>query len=715
MAHESFEDEEAARQLNQTFICIKVDREERPDVDAVYMEACQMLHGSGGWPLTVLLTPERKPFFAATYLPKHSRFGQWGIMELAEEVRRMWCKERGRVIATGDELAAFLKKEGEESEGGKEGAPVCRKHLLQTAGLLWKRFDPLWGGFGRAPKFPMGHTLWFLLRLARQEDACIRRAAGASERENALMAKKALYMAEHTLKQMYQGGIYDHVGGGFSRYATDERWRIPHFEKMLYDNSLLAIAYIEAYEITKRGLYRCVAERTLGYMMTELGGACGGFYCGQDADSDGEEGKYYTFTRQEIFSVLGAERAEDFCRYYGVTEAGNFEGKNILYIDDSRTNDAITGAEGAAAHAAGDARPKTGADEEVTETGEESSARPKIGADEETAETGAESSARPKIGADEEMADAPKALLQESREALYSYRKQRCVLHRDEKILAAWNGMALAALSRAWRVLQTPGYLQAAQKLAGFLTEVMTGAQGRLFLRWKDNDLAVDGQLADYACCAWGLLELYAATWDAAWLKEAVRLAELIEELFSDPEKGGYFLYSSESEQLISRPKEIYDGAMPSGNSVTALVLIRLWHLTGREHFRRAAQRQLCFMAGRSAGSSAEESDFTSCTFAAAAAIEEVYPSWQLICVAAEEIPQRLRKKLLQLSSEGGTILVKTCHNESSLAQLVPATVNYPIPEQEVMFYYCRQGTCHAPTDSWEQLMELMGPQGGRK
>ena len=410
MAHESFEDEAVARAVNKDFLPVKVDREERPDVDAVYMAACVAMNGSGGWPLTVLLAPDQKPFWAGTYLPRTQ------LLHLLGEAARLWRENRAGVLAAGETLTAHLRREAEH----RPGAP-SRKLVRQAADLFARSFDPQWGGFGPTPKFPTPHNLIFLLQYAQL-------TGDGHARE----------MALRTLEAMYRGGLFDHVGGGFSRYSTDERWLVPHFEKMLYDNALLALAYTEAFQHTRRPLYGQTARRTLDYVLRELSDPQGGLCCGQDADSGGVEGKYYVLAPDELVSVLSRADAEHFCRWYGVTPAGNFEGKSIPNL---------------------------------------------LG--------------QPHFDREPEGVDA-------LREKVYAYRLGRTALHRDDKVLTAWNGLALAALARVGLVLDEPRYLDAARRTADFLAERLTGPDGRLLARWRDGDAAHPGKLDDYAFYAWG-------------------------------------------------------------------------------------------------------------------------------------------------------------------------------------------------------------------
>ena len=603
MAHESFEDETVAQAVNAAFLPVKVDREERPDVDAVYMAACLAMNGSGGWPLTVLLTPDQKPFWAGTYLPKDQ------LLHLLRKAARLWREDRAGVLVTGDTLTAHLQQEGQ----ARPGTP-SRELVRQAVSQFAQSYDERWGGFGAAPKFPTPHNLIFLLRyaqLAKEEHA----------RE----------MALHTLNNMYRGGLFDHVGGGFSRYSTDQHWLVPHFEKMLYDNALLALAYTEAFQHTRCPIYGKITRRTLDYVLRELSGPQGGFCCGQDADSDGVEGKYYALTPDELAQALGGVDGLRFCQWYGITPEGNFEGKSIPnLLGQSQFNQDP-----------------------------------------------------------EDMA----AL----REQVYAYRLSRTALHRDDKVLTAWNGLAMAALARAGLVLDEPWYLDAARQTAEFLAEKLTTSDGRLLARWRDGDAAHPGKLDDYAFLAYGLLELYSATFDASYLTRAVGLADCLLKLFFDGERGGFYPYASDGEQLLTRTKEAYDGAMPSGNSIAALVLFRLSRLTGEMRWREAADLQLSWLAGAAEGYPAGHS------FAMLACLEELWPTAELV-ITAQKPPEELRGFLREAPRLGLTVLVKTQENAGTLAALAPFTKDYPIPAQGAQYYLCQGGACAQPVDSIPEL-----------
>ncbi len=603
MAHESFEDETVAQAVNAAFLPVKVDREERPDVDAVYMAACLAMNGSGGWPLTVLLTPDQKPFWAGTYLPKDQ------LLHLLRKAARLWREDRAGVLVTGDTLTAHLQQEGQ----ARPGTP-SRELVRQAVSQFAQSYDERWGGFGAAPKFPTPHNLIFLLRyaqLAKEEHA----------RE----------MALHTLNNMYRGGLFDHVGGGFSRYSTDQHWLVPHFEKMLYDNALLALAYTEAFQHARCPIYGEITRRTLDYVLRELSGPQGGFCCGQDADSDGVEGKYYALIPDELAQALGGVDGLRFCQWYGITPEGNFEGKSIPNLLGQSQFDQDS----------------------------------------------------------EDMA----AL----REQVYAYRLSRTALHRDDKVLTAWNGLVIAALARAGLVLDEPWYLDAARQTAEFLAEKLTTSDGRLLARWRDGDAAHPGKLDDYAFLAYGLLELYSATFDASYLTRAVGLADCLLKLFFDGERGGFYPYASNGEQLLTRTKEAYDGAMPSGNSIAALVLFRLSRLTGEMRWREAADLQLSWLAGAAEGYPAGHS------FAMLACLEELWPTAELV-ITAQKPPEELRGFLREAPRLGLTVLVKTQENAGTLAALAPFTKDYPIPAQGAQYYLCQGGACAQPVDSIPEL-----------
>lgn len=605
MAHESFEDTEAAKLL-ESFVCIKVDREERPDIDAVYMDVCQALTGSGGWPLTIFMTPEQKPFFAGTYFPKTTRYGQPGLQDLLRRITNLWKTNREKLIESGDQITAAVRQSQSSA-----GTMPDRGILMKGYNLLRKNFDPVWGGFGQAPKFPTPHNLLFLMRLYEAENN-----------------HEAMQMAEFTLQAMSAGGIFDHIGGGFSRYSTDEKWLVPHFEKMLYDNALLIIAYLEAFQLTREPHYADIARRTADYILRELTDPDGGFYCGQDADSDGIEGKYYVFTPEEVIRVLGEEDGEQFCRMYDITSAGNFEGKNIPN----------------------------------------------------------------RIGKSGECwgNDDPRLL------KLRKYRISRTRLHLDNKILLSWNAWTIIAISAAGNILNDSRYLDAAVKAYKFIKTSMTDEQGRLYLRYCDGEAAHAAQLQDYAVYALALIELYSRTFDIKYLKEAAQYANQMIKLFEDRENGGFYMTSHDSEKLIVRPKETYDGAMPSGNSVAAMVLERLAELTGEQLFSEAAYRQLMFMANQIKAYPAGY------CYALISMSRLLYPHKELICTGSR-IPDEVVNYIKTVPAHDISILYKSAENQKELAAVAPFTEAYPVNERP-KFYLCENGACRTPESDFKKL-----------
>ncbi len=512
MAHESFEDPEVAAVLNKNFVSVKVDKEERPDLDTVYMTACQLFTGQGGWPTTLLLTPEGEPFFAGTYFPKESRGGMPGLLGILDSTVRAWADNREELLETGRKITDQLNG-SRIAAGSWEEEELTDQLLFDGIAQLKNSFDERNGGFGKSPKFPTPQNLLFLL------------AAHEGKLDDT-----ALEMAEQTLIQMYRGGIFDHIGGGFCRYSTDSYWLAPHFEKMLYDNALLSYAYTEAYRLTEDRLYREVAERTFDYVLNEMTAPEGGFYCAQDADSEGEEGKYYLFTRQEISEQLQENEWQRFCDSYDITRRGNFEGRSI-----------------------------------------------------------------PNLLRNENYGEAAGAFASQ-RKILLNYRKDRMSLHRDDKVLTAWNGMMIAALAYAAGVFSDRRYLDAAEKAADFIEKKLMKKDGRLRVRYRDREAAGTGFLDDYAYYIWGLMELYEATRKVNYLQKALDCNSRMMADFADEEGGGLFFTSFNSEKLIWRPKETYDGAIPSGNSVAAWNILRLARKMNSAELMEKAENQLQFL-----------------------------------------------------------------------------------------------------------------------
>ncbi len=517
MAHESFEDPATAELMNRHFINVKVDREERPDLDSIYMGAVTAMTGQGGWPMTVVLTPDGRPFFGGTYFPPVPRHGMPAFSQLLMALAEAWTKQRDQIETSAGQIAEQLLQASFATVPGR-GATLNDDLIDQALNGLLRTFDVRLGGFGRAPKFPPSMTLEFLLHVhARRGDAM------------------ALRMVELTLERMAHGGIYDQIGGGFARYATDERWLVPHFEKMLYDNALLARVYLHAWQVTGRPLYRRVVEKTLDFVAREMRHPDGGFYSSYDADSEGEEGKFYVWSAAEVRAALGAD-ADLFMTVYDVTEPGNWEGHNILNL------------------------PRDPA--EIAQS---------LNLDSSEME--------------ERLARA--------RQTLYDRRSGRVWPGLDDKVLTAWNGLMLAAFAEAGRVLGRADYVAVAEANAAFLHAQLRRADGRLLRSWKaDGGARLNGYLEDYAFLADGLLALYQTTFAPRWFGWARELADLILAHFGD-EAGGFFDTSDDHETLLHRPKDVQDNATPSGNSMAAHVLLRLSLLTGEGSYWDVAERMV--------------------------------------------------------------------------------------------------------------------------
>lgn len=518
MEHESFENEAIAAKLNEHFVCIKVDREERPDIDQIYMNAVQMMTGQGGWPMNVFLTPDRKPFYAGTYWPPAPRAGMPGFPTVIDAVADAWNDRQADANKFADEITESLKEvaSGPSSDATAVAAVATIDHACQR---LIRVHDDKWGGFGQAPKFPHVSDIELLLR-------CHHRRPDAA----------AIAAVRTTLDKMASGGIYDHLGGGFARYSVDERWLVPHFEKMLYDNGGLASVYLHAYQLTGDANYATVADETLRYLVRDMTDAAGGIHSSEDADSEGEEGKFYVWSVDEIVSVLGEQRGRRFTQIYDVTAAGNFEGHNILNLPVPIAT-----------------------------------------------------------LAQDNGWDLPAVMkeLAEDREKLRLHRDKRIHPGRDDKVLTSWNGLAIEALSLGSRVLGKPEYAAAAEQAASFVWDTMRGEDGRLLHAFRDGHAHLAAYLDDYAYTIEAFVALYEATGRARWIERATKLAEQMIEHFEDDQAGGFFYTADDAEALISRTKDWHDNSIPSSNGSAAAGLIRLGRLTDNEAFLTAGERTL--------------------------------------------------------------------------------------------------------------------------
>ncbi len=505
MERESFENEEIAQLMNENFINIKVDREERPDIDAIYMAAVQMMIGRGGWPMTMFLTPDQVPFYGGTYFPPEDRHGMPGFRRVLMSVAATYREKKSAIYEQSAKIISELQKEnsfpGTQSE-------VKDEILYTAASSMVASYDPRNGGFGQAPKFPPSMTLTFLMRSYQQTGK-----------------EQYLEVVHHTLDKMGCGGIYDQLGGGFHRYSVDDYWLVPHFEKMLYDNALLSRAYLDAYLLTKNDFFRQISQETLDYIKREMTSAEGGFFSSQDADSEGQEGRFFIWSLNEVESLLGKEEAELFCPYFGITAEGNFEGKNILHVPRS---------------AALVAQLNNVSEERLRE------------------------------------------VIQRGKKLLFAAREKRIKPARDEKMLTAWNGLMLRSFAEAANSLDREDYRQVAIQNAKFVLSKLYH-EGQLFRSYKDGQARFSAYLDDYACLIDGLLSLYEATFDEHWIQQALHLSEFMIQNFWDPQCGGFYFTANNHETLIHRPKEFFDHATPCGNSVAAYALLRLEKLTGEE------------------------------------------------------------------------------------------------------------------------------------
>jgi uncharacterized protein YyaL (SSP411 family) len=625
MAHESFESEPIAKLMNDNFINIKVDREERPDLDTIYMNAVMMMNGHGGWPMTVFLTPEGVPFYGGTYYPPTDRGGMPGFPRILISIAEAYQAKRGEIAESAQSILSELKRL--ESVKPAEGE-LSHEITDHAANNLLRMLDPAEGGFGRAPKFPPSMTLSFLLRhYARTKD------------------NAALEAVELTLQKMANGGMYDQLGGGFHRYSVDERWLVPHFEKMLYDNALLARIYLDAFLVTGNQFYKRISTETLDYVRREMLDASGGFYSSQDADSEGHEGKFFVWSPTEIEALLGEQDAKLFCRYFDVTEYGNFEDQNILHVDVE-----------------------------------------------------AESIARLMRVSVEEL----NAAVARGKQILFEAREHRIKPFRDEKMLTAWNGLMLRSFAEAARVLDRKDYLEVATNNADFLLRELK-RNGRLLRTHKDGESKLNAYLEDYAYLADGLLSLYEATFDLRWFKESRALVETMIEQFSDDVEGGFFFTSADHEKLIARTKDWYDNATPGGNSVAAHVLLRFALLTGEESYRQRAEQILKLLKSAMMRSPSAFGHLLCATDTALASPFEIaivgsHETEEAQALIAEVFNQYLPNKVVALAAS----------DDDSSAKTIKLLEHRKQIEGKPTAYVCHNFSCQTPVTDSRLLAEQL-------
>jgi hypothetical protein len=626
MEHESFEDERTAALMNEHFVSIKVDREERPDIDSIYMAAVQGMTGHGGWPMTVFLTPEGVPFYGGTYYPPEPRHGMPAFRQLLAALADAWSTRRGEV----DQSAAEIRRTLQQGIAtGAKGA-LSTSILDRAAHHLATRFDPRWGGFGEAPKFPQPMTIEVLLRHWK-------RTAGP----------EALQMAAHTLRRMHAGGMYDHVGGGFARYSVDAEWLVPHFEKMLYDNALLAQAYVHAYQATGDPEFRQVVEETLGFVLREMTGPEGGFYSSLDADSEGEEGKFYVWTPDEIDDVLGPEDGALVRAYFGVTAAGNFEGRNILHTPRDPVE------------VAADAGIPV---EELMEAVERAGPR------------------------------------------LYEARAKRVWPGRDDKVLTSWNAMMLYAFADAARVLDRADYREAAERSAEFILRALR-PDGELLRTYKDGRARIGAFLEDHALLADALVALYETTFDPRWLREARALGERILERFWEEGEGVFYDTARDAETLVVRPRDLFDNATPSGNSAATLALLRLADLTGEERFRSVAERVLASFADPLARFPGAFSHLVTALDRFLATPQEV----AIVGRPGEAETEALLRVLRRAYLPNTAVALRRPEEGEEAAELVPLLQGRTLVDGRAAAYVCERFACQRPVTAPEELAWQLG------
>lgn len=635
MAHESFENKRVALLMNKVFISIKVDREERPDIDSVYMKSCQRMTGSGGWPLTIIMTPEKRPFFVGTYIPRENKFGRIGLLELIPRIDEMWKTNRKEVEKVSGEAFSMLKETHTKGKAGElEDLNAIIDRCYQE---LHRNFDTENGGFGHSVKFSTPHNLTFLLRYWKIKG-----------NENALA------MVEQTLERMRSGGIFDQIGYGFHRYSTDAKWHLPHFEKMLYDQALLIIVYAEAYLAGGKKDYGKTVDEIIEFVQSDMLSPEGGFYSAIDADSEGKEGWYYLWEKSEIERIL-KEDADMFMLAFNVEKEGNFldpltgekTGKNVLYVRDS-----------------------------INELSK-------------------------KLKTDEA---ALKEKLESSRKNLFAARKNRKPPSIDDKILTDWNGLMIAALSIAARSLGKEDYGVLATNAADFILKQMVSNEGKVLHRYREGEAAIDGFLEDYSFLIWGLIELYEVTFQAKYLSWALSIQEMLTKQFYDEKNGGFFSTSSDSKELLVRDKNIYDGAIPSGNSIESMNLLRLGRISGNYELEGMAKHTIESFSENISHLPSGHTQFIS------SILYLLVPSYEVVIVGN---PQE-KDTIDMLTMMNGiflpnvTILFKNSKDESIIGEIAPFTKGYICIDDKPTAYICSNHRCQLPiTDKGLVIISL--------
>ncbi len=621
MEKESFDDPEVAELLNKHFISIKVDREERPDIDQIYTTFAQMSTGQGGWPLNVFLTADQKPFYAGTYYPKNSRNGQIGLLDVLKGITLQWEEKREELIHSAQRITRLLN----DLEKSYKSEMIKDDSLEEAYHWLKEKYDPVNGGFSKAPKFPAPHILFFLMRYYQltKDDF-------------------AMEMVEKTLSQMYKGGIFDHVGYGFSRYSTDEKWYLPHFEKMLYDNALLTIAYTEAYQITKKATYKEIAQKVISYLIRDMKSLEGGFYSAEDADSEGIEGKFYTWSKQKVAKILEPDQASLLFDYYPMDKFGSFQGQNIMNLlstdIDQLEKDPVT-----------------------------------------------------------------KENLEGVLKILFENRNKRVHPHKDDKILTAWNALVIVALAKAGRVFNNDTYIGHGKAAMRFIETKLTDDFGRLKARYRKGETKYFAYLNDYAYVLWAYIELYEATFDTAYMEKAfIKMEKIINEFGHDEGHKGFYFYGKENERLISKPKEIFDGALPSSNAIILFSLIKLGKIGNRKDYIKKAESMLTYF-----GSKINQAPMA-CLMMLVAKMMRDFGKDEIVLVGALDDPEidQMIEEINQYFKPFSFILLNK--SDRDFININPLLKNLKQVEDQATAYLCTNTGCKPPVNHKEGLAKLL-------
>ena len=633
MEHESFEDSTVAAQMNEYFVSIKVDREEMPEVDHLYMSVCQAMTGRGGWPLTIVMTPDKEPFFAGTYFPKQGRGQRAGMLQIIPSLANAWSLKQTEIRGSINKIKDYLVQINTSVPGDEWDETMIKEAFPQYA----SRFDPDYGGFGRAPKFPSPHNLILLLRYSKLYDD-----------------PTALNMVETTLHYMRLGGVFDHIGLGFHRYSTDKRWFLPHFEKMLYDQAMLSMAYLEAYQLTGNEKYAQVAREIFTYVLRDMTHKEGGCYSAEDADSEGEEGVFYIWSKEELIEILGPEDGSRMAKIFGFSDNGNFRdeasgkstGNNIPYLPRNK-------------------------DELAKKSGM--------------------------------SLDEFDGFVEISRQQLFDVREKRIHPLKDDKILTDWNGLMIAALALGGQVLDEPEYISAAERAAGFVEKNLRDKKGRLMKRYRLGKAGLSPHLDDYSFMVWGLLNLYEATFDTEYLARAIEFTDIMNKDFSD-ENGGFFIGSKDAEKLMVRAKDSYDGAIPSGNSVAVMNLFRLSKITGSTQWVALADKALKAFTKQAKNSP------TGFAHMLTGFMFDLKDPKELVIVADGKTPetQEMIQQIRGNYSPNKVVLFKDMSDPDPLTEIASWTKAHSMMDGKPTFYVCENFSCKRPTTNIKTVLNYL-------